>query len=253
MGLCGPSFVTLTDIQCRFPDAFTKGRKWFHPGPIVFRRLFGTKHRACTGDAATRLVVQGRARKKSADLPDKSGTGPACGAARGEVEGFMPRIALYPGSFDPVTNGHLDVVRHAVGLCDRLIVAIGVNTTKKPLFSTEERLEMVEEVFAPIAAAAGCAFDCTTYDGLTVVAAQKQGATIMIRGLRDGTDLDFEMQISGMNEAMAPEVHTVFVPASVAVRPITATLVRQIAGMGGDVSAFVPPSVAASLKTKFAG
>jgi pantetheine-phosphate adenylyltransferase len=165
----------------------------------------------------------------------------------------MPRIALYPGSFDPVTNGHLDVVRRGVNLCDRLIVAIGVNTTKKPLFSTEERLEMVEEVFAPIAAAAGCAFDCTTYDNLTVVAAQKHGATIMIRGLRDGTDLDFEMQISGMNETMAPGVHTVFVPASVAVRPITATLVRQIASMGGDVSAFVPPSVAASLKTKFAG
>jgi pantetheine-phosphate adenylyltransferase len=165
----------------------------------------------------------------------------------------MPRIALYPGSFDPVTNGHLDVVRRAVGLCDKLIVAIGVHSSKKPLFSTEERLEMVEEVFAPLAAAAGCAFDCTTYDNLTVVAAQKNGATIMIRGLRDGTDLDFEMQIAGMNETMAPEVQTVFLPASVAVRPIAATLVRQIAGMGGDVSAFVPPSVAASLKAKFAG
>jgi pantetheine-phosphate adenylyltransferase len=165
----------------------------------------------------------------------------------------MPRIALYPGSFDPVTNGHLDVVRHAVGLCDRLVVAIGINPGKKPLFSTEERLEMVEAIFAPIASAAGCAFDCTTYDNLTVAAAQKNGATIMIRGLRDGTDLDYEMQIAGMNEAMAPEVHTVFIPASPGVRPITATLVRQIAAMGGDVSSFVPDAVAASLKTKFAG
>jgi pantetheine-phosphate adenylyltransferase len=164
----------------------------------------------------------------------------------------MPRIALYPGSFDPVTNGHLDVVRHAVQLCDRLIVAIGVHPGKKPLFSTEERLEMVEEVFASVAAAAGCAFDCTTYDNLTITAARKTGATIMIRGLRDGTDLDYEMQIAGMNETMSPGVHTVFVPASVAVRPITATLVRQIAQMGGDVSAFVPPSVAAQLKRKFA-
>ena len=163
----------------------------------------------------------------------------------------MPRIALYPGSFDPVTNGHLDVVRQAVGLCDRLIVAIGVHSAKKPLFSTEERLDMVKAVFAPVAAAGGCAFECTTYDNLTVTAAQKAGATIMIRGLRDGTDLDYEMQLAGMNEAMAPEVHTVFVPASATVRPITATLVRQIAGMGGDVSAFVPPSVAASLRTKF--
>jgi pantetheine-phosphate adenylyltransferase len=165
----------------------------------------------------------------------------------------MPRIALYPGSFDPVTNGHLDVVRHAVGLCDRLVVAIGVHPAKKPLFSTEERLDMVEAIFAPIASAAGCAFDCTTYDNLTVVAAQKNGATIMIRGLRDGTDLDYEMQLAGMNQAMAPEVQTVFVPASPNVRPITATLVRQIAAMGGDVSAFVPETVAASLKTKFAG
>jgi pantetheine-phosphate adenylyltransferase len=165
----------------------------------------------------------------------------------------MPRIALYPGSFDPVTNGHLDVVRHAVGLCDRLVVAIGVHPGKKPLFSTEERLDMVEAIFAPIASAAGCAFDCTTYDNLTVAAARKNGATIMIRGLRDGTDLDYEMQLAGMNQAMAPEVQTVFVPASPGVRPITATLVRQIAAMGGDVSAFVPEAVAASLKTKFAG
>jgi len=111
---------------------------------------------------------------------------------------------------------------------------------------------MVREAFAPVAAKAGCAFDCTTYDNLTVTAAQQNGATIMIRGLRDGTDLDYEMQLAGMNEAMAPDVHTVFVPASSPVRPITATLVRQIAGMGGDVSAFVPPSVAASLKAKFA-
>jgi pantetheine-phosphate adenylyltransferase len=164
----------------------------------------------------------------------------------------MPRIALYPGSFDPVTNGHLDVVRHAVALCDRLIVAVGVHPGKKPLFSVEERLAMVREVFGPIAGKAGCAFDCTTYDNLTVAAAQKSGATIMIRGLRDGTDLDYEMQIAGMNETMAPSVHTVFVPASASVRPITATLVRQIAAMGGDVSAFVPAAVAASLKTKFA-
>jgi pantetheine-phosphate adenylyltransferase len=145
------------------------------------------------------------------------------------------------------------VVKHAVDLCDRLIVAIGVHPGKKPLYSTEERLDMVRAVFGPVAAKAGCAFDATTYDNLTVTAAQKAGATIMIRGLRDGTDLDYEMQLNGMNETMAPDVQTVFVPASVAVRPITATLIRQIAAMGGDVSAFVPSSVAASLKKKFAG
>src|ERR1700678_1055273 len=165
----------------------------------------------------------------------------------------MARIALYPGSFDPVTHGHLDVVKHAVSLCDRLIVAIGVHASKKPLFSTQERLEVGWAWFAAVAAKAACAFDCTTYDNLTVVAAQENGATILIRGLRDRTDLDFEMQIAGMNESMAPDVQTVFVPASVAVRPITATLVRQIAQMGGDVSAFVPQLVEAHLKAKFAG
>src|SRR3981189_1464492 len=164
----------------------------------------------------------------------------------------MPRIALYPGSFDPVTNGHLDVVRQAVLLCDRLVVAVGVHSGKKPLFSTDERLKMVRDVFGPVAAKAACGFDATTYDNLTVTAAQQSGASLMIRGLRDGTDLDYEMQLAGMNQAMAPDVHTVFVPASVLVRPITATLVRQIAAMGGDVSSFVPPSVAASLKAKLA-
>jgi pantetheine-phosphate adenylyltransferase len=165
----------------------------------------------------------------------------------------MNRVALYPGSFDPVTNGHLDVVRRAVVLCDRLVVAIGVHPGKKPLFPAEERLAMARSVFAPVAAEAGCAFDCTTYDNLTVAAAQKAGATILVRGLRDGADLDYEMQIAGMNQIMDGGVHTVFVPASPGVRPISATLVRQIAAMGGDVSAFVPQSIASLLKTKFAG
>ena len=165
----------------------------------------------------------------------------------------MPRIALYPGSFDPVTNGHLDVVRQAVDLCDRLVVAIGIHPGKKPLFSTEERLAMIKEVFGPVATSAGCVFEAITYDDLVVTAAKRSGATILIRGLRDGTDLDYEMQMAGMNETMAPEVRTVFLPASPTVRPITATLVRQIAAMGGDVSNFVPKAVAKRLKTKFAG
>ena len=164
----------------------------------------------------------------------------------------MPRIAFYPGSFDPITNGHLDVVRHSVSLCDRLVVAIGVHPGKKPLFSTEERLKMLHDVCGPVAAQAGCVLEAVTFDDLSVTSARKHGATIMIRGLRDGTDLDYEMQLAGMNGTMAPDVQTVFLPASPAVRPITGTLVRQIAGMGGDVSAFVPPLVAAQLKAKFA-
>jgi pantetheine-phosphate adenylyltransferase len=163
----------------------------------------------------------------------------------------MPRIAFYAGSFDPVTNGHIDVVRHAARLVDRLILAIGIHPGKAPLFSTEERLAMLHETCGPIAKAEGCEIDAVTFSGLAVAAARQAGANLLIRGLRDGTDLDYEMQMAGMNEAMAPDVATVFLPASPLVRPITATLVRQIAGMGGDVSAFVPPPVAARLKAKF--
>jgi pantetheine-phosphate adenylyltransferase len=163
----------------------------------------------------------------------------------------MSRVAFYAGSFDPVTNGHLDVVRQASSLVDRLVVAIGIHPGKAPLFPTEERLKMVMDVFEPIAARSGCKVECITFDDLTVTAAQRVGANILIRGLRDGTDLDYEMQIAGMNQTMAPDVHTIFLPASPRVRPITATLVRQIAGMGGDVSPFVPDAVAAKLKAKF--
>ena len=165
----------------------------------------------------------------------------------------MPRIALYAGSFDPVTNGHIDVVRQAVRLADRLVLAIGVHPGKAPLFSAEERLAMLQETCAPIAKEAGCELACVTFDDLVVTAARRAGASVLIRGLRDGTDFDYEMHMAGMNAAMAPQVQTVFLPASPAVRPITATLVRQIAGMGGDVASFVPASVAARLKSKRPG
>ena len=164
----------------------------------------------------------------------------------------MPRIAFYAGSFDPVTNGHVDVVRHAAALADRLVLAIGVHPGKSPLFGVGERLEMLEETCGPVARKAGAKVTCTTFTGLVVDAARKAGATMLIRGLRDSSDFDYEMQMAGMNEAMAPKIQTVFLPASPAVRPITATLVRQIAAMGGDVSAFVPPKVAVRLKRKFA-
>jgi pantetheine-phosphate adenylyltransferase len=165
----------------------------------------------------------------------------------------MPRIALYAGSFDPVTNGHLDVVRQATKLADRLVLAVGIHPGKTPLFSTDERLAMLEEICAAMWKQTGCEITFTTFADLVVTAAQRAGATILIRGLRDGSDFDYEMQMAGMNGTMAPDVQTVFLPASPAVRPITATLVRQIAAMGGDVTAFVPPQVAARLTRKFTG
>jgi pantetheine-phosphate adenylyltransferase len=164
----------------------------------------------------------------------------------------MPRIALFAGSFDPITLGHVDVVRNAARLADRLVLAIGIHPGKAPLFSAEERLGMLQQICEPVARAAGCEFSCTTFADLVVTAARRAGATILIRGVRDSTDFDYEMQMAGMNGAMAPDIQTLFLPASPAVRPITATLVRQIAAMGGDVSAFVPAEVAARLQQKFA-
>jgi len=165
----------------------------------------------------------------------------------------MPRTALYAGSFDPITNGHLDVVRHAARLVERLVLAVGIAPGKAPLFSVEERQAMLVEACGPIVKAAGCELKTIAFDDLVVAAAQREDASLLIRGLRDGTDLDLEMQMAGMNEAMAPDVQTVFLPASPIVRPITATLVRQIALMGGDVTSFVPGPVAARLKAKVAG
>jgi pantetheine-phosphate adenylyltransferase len=164
---------------------------------------------------------------------------------------MMTRTALYTGSFDPVTNGHLDVVRHACRFVDRLVIAIGVHPAKAPIFTVQERSEMLEAVCGPIAQEEGTELQVVTFDDLAVQAARRHGATIVIRGLRDGTDFDYEMQMAAMNQAMAPEVQTVFLPASPLVRPITATLVRQVAAMGGDISSFVPAHVAELLSRKF--
>lgn len=161
------------------------------------------------------------------------------------------RTAIYAGSFDPPTNGHLDVVRSACRLADRLVLAVGIHPGKAPVFTPAERLDMLREVCGPVAAEEGTVLDVITFDNLVVEAARKAGAGLLIRGLRDGTDLDYEMQMAGMNGTLAPEIQTVFLPASPRVRPITATLVRQIASMGGDVSAFVPPAVLARLDTRF--
>lgn len=161
------------------------------------------------------------------------------------------RTALYAGSFDPVTNGHLDVVRQASRLADKLVLAVGAHPGKTPLFAAEDRIAMLEETCRPVAKQADCELRCITFTDLVVAAARREGATLLIRGLRDGTDLDYEMQMAGMNGTMAPHLQTVFLPASPNVRPITATLVRQIAGMGGDITPFVPAAVAARLKKKF--
>ena len=164
----------------------------------------------------------------------------------------MKRIGFTSGSFDPVTNGHLDVIRRAARMVDELVIGIGVHPGKTPLFTTDEKIEMLKAETAPIAKATGCTIEISTFDKLTVDAAKAVGATLIFRGLRDGADFDYEMQMSGMNGAMAPGIDTVFLPASPDVRHITGTLVRQIAMMGGNVSQFVTPGVARRLKAKAA-
>ena len=161
------------------------------------------------------------------------------------------RTAFYAGSFDPITNGHVDVVAAACKLCDRLVLGIGVHPGKTPIFSADERAALLREVCGPLAQEAAVALDVVTFDRLTVTAANQHGATLMVRGLRDATDFDYEMQLAGMNEGLEPALQTIFIPASAPVRHITATLVRQIAAMGGDVSSFVPASVNQKLKAKF--
>ena len=163
----------------------------------------------------------------------------------------MPRIAFYSGSFDPMTNGHLDVMTHAAGLCEKLVVGVGAHPTKSGLFTVEERLEMIREAGTPALASEGCELEVIAFSGLAVEAARAAGARLIVRGLRDSTDFDYEMQMAGMNGAMAPELRTVFLPASSPVRPITATLVRQIAQMGGEVAPFAPANVVKALMAKF--
>ena len=161
------------------------------------------------------------------------------------------RTAFYPGSFDPPTNGHADVLEAALALADRVVVGIGRHPTKPGFLPHDERVAVLREILSEILR--GMAADdaervsVVAFEGLVVDAARGHGATILVRGLRDGTDLDYEMQMSGMNAAMAPGVRTVFVPAAPATRHITATLVRQIHAMGGDVSPFVPGATLAAL------
>lgn len=159
-------------------------------------------------------------------------------------------IAFYPGSFDPMTNGHLDVLVQSLNVVEKVIVAIGVHPGKTPLFSYDERAALIAAAITESLPERADDVSVVSFDRLAVDAARQNGARLLIRGLRDGTDLDYEMQMAGMNHQMAPDLQTVFLPAGTASRPITATLVRQIASMGGDVSAFVPPVVFRALKSK---
>ncbi|MCL4764803.1 MAG: pantetheine-phosphate adenylyltransferase [Hyphomicrobiaceae bacterium] len=162
----------------------------------------------------------------------------------------MSRIGFYSGSFDPITNGHADVIQRALGLVDELVIGIGVHHGKAPMFTAEERIAMLEAETRALTRRHGGKVRVATFSGLVVEAAREHGAGVIIRGLRDGTDFDYEMQMAGMNGAMAPGLETVFLPASPETRHIAASLVRQIAAMGGDVAPFVSAAVARKLKAR---
>lgn len=152
------------------------------------------------------------------------------------------RIAIYPGSFDPVTNGHVDVIRRATRLFDRLIVAIGVNTAKQTLFSTEERMALVRSATTGVPG-----LEVDSFDGMLVDYARRRGAVVIVRGVRQGGDLEYEMRMFFANRRMAPDVDTVFLAPSEEHALVSASIVREIHGWGGDVRSFVPDSVAEAL------
>lgn len=150
------------------------------------------------------------------------------------------RIALYPGTFDPVTNGHLDVIGRAARLVDRLVVGVAINIGKGPLFELEERVALVKAETALIAERDGTVIEVQAFEGLLVSFARSVGAKMMIRGLRAVADFDYEFQMVGMNRRLDQEIETVFLMASETNQFIASRLVKEIARLGGDISSFVP-------------
>jgi len=161
------------------------------------------------------------------------------------------RTGLYPGTFDPVTHGHTDIIRRSAKLVDRLVVGVAINRDKGPLFSLEERLSLVETQCAPIAAETGMEIEVRPFENLLIHCAQEVGAGLIVRGLRAVADFEYEFQMVGMNRAMNDEVEMVFLMAGARHQAIASKLVKEIARMGGDVSKFVCPQVEAALKERF--
>lgn len=161
----------------------------------------------------------------------------------------MARTGFYAGSFDPVTYGHLDIIARAARIVDKLVLGVGTHHGKQALIETATRVRLLEGVTKPIAEHTGIRISVVTFDDLAVDAARRAHAGLLIRGLRDATDFDYEVQMSQMNGAMAPDIETVFLAASPANRMIASSLVRQIAQMGGDVTLFIPKESLAAMRS----
>jgi pantetheine-phosphate adenylyltransferase len=158
----------------------------------------------------------------------------------------MERIGVYPGTFDPITLGHMDIIRRGAKLVDRLIIGVTTNPSKSPMFSVDERMAMVRREVAEI----GGAIEVVSFDALLMKFAQDQGASVIIRGLRAVADFEYEYQMAGMNQQLNADIETVFLMADVALQPIASKLVKEIAIYGGDISRFVRPSVKAEVDAR---
>ena len=160
-----------------------------------------------------------------------------------------PHIGVYPGTFDPITLGHVDIIRRGAHLVDRLVIGVTTNPSKEPMFTVAERLDMVRREASGLAPN----IDVVEFDSLLMDFAEAQGAGLILRGLRAVADFEYEFQMAGMNQQLNDDIETVFLMADVALQPIASRLVKEIARYGGDISKFVPPGVAADVKAKLAG
>ncbi|WP_297366986.1 pantetheine-phosphate adenylyltransferase [Acidocella sp.] len=163
------------------------------------------------------------------------------------------RIALYPGTFDPITNGHIDIISRAAKLVDRLVVGVAVNIGKGPIFALDERVALVKAEVAPIAERQGIAVEVRPFSTLLIQFAREVGAKMIVRGLRAVSDFDYEFQMTGMNYRLDPEIETVFLMASERHQFISSRFVKDVALYGGDISSFVPAHTAAATIAKLKG
>ena len=162
-------------------------------------------------------------------------------------------IALYPGTFDPITNGHIDVITRAAKLVDRLVIGVAVNTGKGPIFTLDERVALVEAEIRPIAERAGIDVEVRPFSSLLIQFAREVGARMIIRGLRAVSDFDYEFQMTGMNYRLDPDIETVFLMASEHHQFISSRFVKDIATFGGDITSFVPKLTAVTVMAKLKG
>ncbi|TVQ94877.1 MAG: pantetheine-phosphate adenylyltransferase [Chromatiaceae bacterium] len=156
------------------------------------------------------------------------------------------RSVAYPGTFDPITNGHLDLIHRAARLCDRVVVAVAEDTGKVPTFTIAQRVALVQAVCADLPNV-----EVITFSGLLVAFVRRLGVHVIMRGLRAVSDFEYEIQLAGMNRRMAPDIETLFLTPAEQYTYISSSLVRQIARLGGDVSSFVPPVVNTALQERF--